>query len=78
MYLGNVESVQQLVRNQNLNVANRRGQTPLKAAVEKGNERIVSLLIQNGADVNYSNDLLKIAVENGKFVIKLRFYLQIN
>ncbi|KAJ6640892.1 5-formyltetrahydrofolate cyclo-ligase [Pseudolycoriella hygida] len=75
----NVGTVERLIRNQNLNVENRRGVKPLCLAVEKDNERITSLLIQNGANVNYPKGLLKTAVEHGnERMVELLLQNQVN
>ncbi len=51
---GNMDLIRALLQKQPslINAKDNFGSTPLHTAVEKGNIRIVELLIQNGADVN--------------------------
>ena len=39
-------------KNKNINAKNNKGQTSLHLACLKGNEAIINLLIQNGANIN--------------------------
>lgn len=40
-----------------MNVKNKNGELPLTVAIERGFDKIVELLVQNGADVNAQDSL---------------------
>lgn len=56
MNLGNFETFQSLVKNQNVNMADEEtGRTALHYAAEMGNENFVDFLLKNGANVDITD-----------------------
>lgn len=73
---GNVRRVQLFARSADLATANLGGRPLLHVAVEKGDLPIVSLLIENGADVNVAHNnstALHLAAASGKVDLVRRF-----
>ena len=50
--------VQNLIKSTDINARDKMGNTPLILAIEKGHKEIAKLLIDGGADLNVTNNIL--------------------